>query len=611
MTPASPLPNDDAASLDLASLASRYAAGTLDPTRVATALLGRIAAADDDAIWISRVPDAAFLARAAALTALDPTARATLPLYGIPFAVKDNIDAEGFDTTAACPDFAFRAEKNATAVERLLAAGAMLVGKTNLDQFATGLVGVRSPYGVPKNAFDPAYVPGGSSSGSAIAVARGLVSFALGTDTAGSGRVPAGFNNIVGLKPTRGLISAAGLVPACQSLDCISVFALTVEDAMAVLAAAAGPDAADPFSRPAPPMPASPHRPWRCAIPLPAQQEFHGDAAQEAAYRAALASIEALGGELVEVDFAAMFEAASLLYDGPWLAERVAGVGDFIVTHKGAALPVIEQIIGRATDAKASDLFRASYRMEAIRQATRRLFETIDLMAVPTSPTIYRLDEVAADPIGTNSRLGRYTNFVNLLDLCGIAVPAGMRPDGLPAGVTLLAPAFREAMLAEIAAPLHRRTGLPMGATGIPVPAPTPVDYGTGALVPLLVVGGHLSGQPLNRQLTDLGARFGAVVETAPAYRLFALPGQPARPGMLRAAEGGSAIEAEIWLLTPEALGRFIGLVPAPLTLGTVELADGRTVTGFLCEQVATAGAEEITRFGGWRAWLGYRGSAS
>ena len=591
-------------SLDLASLAARYRDGTLDPTMVASAILRRIAAADDGAIWISRVADTVLLARAAELGALDADARARLPLYGIPFAVKDNIDADGLDTTAACPDFAYRPERNATAVERLLAAGAMLVGKTNLDQFATGLVGVRSPYGVPRNPFDPAFVPGGSSSGSAVAVARGLVSFALGTDTAGSGRVPAGFNNIVGLKPTRGLISATGVVPACRSLDCVSVFALTVEDALAVLMEMAAPDAADPFSRTAPAVPLSPRKPWRCAIPLPAQQEFHGDGAAEAIYRAALKRLEELGGELVEVDFAPMFEAAGLLYDGPWLAERVAAVGDFITAKPDAALPVVNAIIARAFDTRAADLFRASYRMEAIRRSVRTLFETIDVMAVPTSPTIYRLDEVAADPIGANSRLGRYTNFANLMDLCAIAIPAGFRPDGLPVGITLLAPAFREAMLAEIAAPLHRLADVPQGATGLPLQGPAPIAYGRDALVPLLVVGGHLSGLPLNRQLTDLGARLGAACRTAPTYRLFALPGEPARPGMLRVADGGTGIEGECWLLTPEALGRFIGLVPPPLGLGPVQLADGSTVTGFLCEQAGTIGAQDISRFGGWRAWI-------
>jgi len=595
-------------SLDLASLAAGYRNGTLDPTIVARTILRRIAAADDDAIWISRVADRALLARAAALAALDADARARLPLYGIPFAAKDNIDAAGFETTAACPGFAYRPERNATAVERLLAAGAMLVGKTNLDQFATGLVGVRSPYGVPRNPFDPAFIPGGSSSGSAVAVARGLVSFALGTDTAGSGRVPAGFNNIVGLKPTRGLIGTTGLVPACRSLDCISIFATTVEDALAVLSEIAAPDVADPFSRTAPPVPLSPRRPWRCAIPLPAQQEFHGDGAAEAIYHSALTRLEDLGAELVEVDFAPMFEAAGLLYDGPWLAERVASVGDFITANPEAALPVINAIVGRAVDARAADLFRASYRMEAIRKSVRALFETIDIMAVPTSPTIYRLDEVGADPIGTNSRLGRYTNFVNLMDLCGIAVPAGFRPDGLPVGITLLAPAFGEALLAEIAAPLHRLAGVPQGATGLPLPGPAPIAYGRAALVPLLVVGGHLSGLPLNRQLTDLGARLDATCRTAPSYRLFALPGEPTRPGLLRVADGGTGIAGEIWLLTPEALGRFIGLIPSPLGLGPVQLANGGSVTGFLCEQIGTIGAEDISRFGGWRAWIARAG---
>ncbi|MBF0332748.1 MAG: allophanate hydrolase [Alphaproteobacteria bacterium] len=589
----------NAQSLDLRSLSDGYASGRTTPTLIVEAVLARREAASDDNVWIAQVPAAALLARARQLEALPPAQRSAMPLWGVPFAVKDNIDVAGLPTTAGCPAFAHPASADATVVARLLAAGAILVGKTNLDQFATGLVGVRSPYGVARNPFDPAYIPGGSSSGSAVAVSAGLVSFALGTDTAGSGRVPAGFTNIVGLKPTKGLISTAGVVPACRSLDCVSIFALTVEDAMAALSVAAGPDQADPFSRRAPATATALRAPFRFGVPAAERMRFFGDAAAERLHGEALARLEALGGERVEIDFAPFARAADLLYSGPWVAERTAAVG----AHLESALPVTRSIIMGGATKTAVETFQALYALEECRAAAAAEWERIDVLALPTSGTIYKIADVLADPVQTNTNLGAYTNFVNLLDLCGIAVPAGFRPDGLPAGITLLAPAFREAAVAQLASRFHRATALPMGATGHPLPPPGPLDYGSRGLLRLLVVGGHLSGQPLNGQLSDVGARLVAAVRTAPVYRLYALPGHPPRPGMVRAAEGGVAIEGEIWELAPADFGRFVAAIPAPLGVGQVELDDGSLVTGFLCETLATADAQDISEFGGWRAW--------
>ena len=591
-------------SLDIAGLLARYHAGSLSPTLVARAVLERVAAAGDDKVWISRVPEAEVLARARALEALPVAERAALPLYGIPFAVKDNIDVAGMPTTAGCPAFAYAPERTATGVQRLLDAGAILIGKTNLDQFATGLVGVRSPYGVARNPFDSRYIPGGSSSGSAVAVSAGLVSFALGTDTAGSGRVPAGFTNIVGLKPTTGLISTAGVVPACRSLDCVSVFALTVEDSLDVLAVMAAPDPADPYSRAAPPSPPAPRAPFRFGVPRADQLKFFGNAEAERVYREALARLEGLGGVRVEIDFAPFAAAADLLYSGAWVAERTAAVGDFIAAHPQETLPVTRTIIQGGAALTAVEAFRAAYRLEELRAQAAPVWEAIDVLALPTSGTIYTIAEVEEDPIRTNSTLGVYTNFVNLLDLCGIAVPAGFQAGGLPAGITLLAPAFREATVGAVAAALHRAAGLPLGATGAPHPEARPAAYGGAGLVPVFVVGAHLSGLPLNGQLTDLGARLVGSSRTAPAYRFHALPGTPARPGLLRTTEGGASIAGEVWELTPEAFGRFVAAIPAPLGIGPVELADGRRVSGFLCEAAAVAGTPDISAHGGWRAYL-------
>ncbi|KIL97145.1 Allophanate hydrolase [Paramagnetospirillum magnetotacticum MS-1] len=595
-------------SLDFASLAAGYASGSFTPSQVVAQVLARIKAAGDDKVWIAKSDEASLLRRAVELEAVPEARRAELPLYGIPFAVKDNIDVGGMPTTAGCPDYAYTAEADAETVRRLLTAGAILVGKTNMDQFATGLVGVRSPYGVARNPFNADYIPGGSSSGSAVAVSAGLVSFSLGTDTAGSGRVPAGFNNIVGLKPTKGLVSARGVVPACRSLDCVSVFTLTVEDSMSVLEVLAGYDPGDAFSRHAPVMPPAPARGRRMGVPASGQLRFFGDDAAQQSYVQAVGRARDLGWQVVEIDFAPFAEVADLLYSGPWVAERTAAVGDFIAAHPSAALDVTRGIIMGGVQKSAVDAFRATYRLEELRAKAAAQWTLMDLMLLPTSGTIYTIDQVMADPVATNTNLGAYTNFVNLLDLCAIAIPSAMRPDGLPCGVTLMAPAFAEAMAADAASALHRQSGLPMGSTRLPPPA-RPMEYGRGGLARMLVVGGHLSGQPLNGQLTGLGGRLVESCRTAPVYGFYALPGTPRRPGLVRLADGaGASIEGEIWEMTPDAFGRFVATIPAPLGIGQVDLDDGRTVSGFLCEACAVQGAREISAFGGWRAFIASEG---
>jgi allophanate hydrolase len=454
--------------LDFTSLRRAYAEGKASPVAVAGEIARRIAARGDDAVWISRVADDALLMAAAALERrATAQGMAAMPLYGLPFAVKDNIDVAGLATTAACPGFAYRPTRSAPVVERLVEAGALLVGKTNLDQFATGLVGVRSPYGVPRNPFDPAFIPGGSSSGSAVAVAAGLVAFALGTDTAGSGRVPASFGNIVGLKPTRGLVSTRGVVPACRSLDCVSIFALTVPDAAAVLEVIRGADPEDDQSR-APPvgfaclgtMPLS----FRFGVPLPAQREFFGNSDAAQLFETAIARLEALGGAAVTVDLDPFLDAGSLLYQGAWLAERMTAVDAAIGGRRELLHPVTRDIIAGGEAFSAADIARDRARLAELRQETEPVWQRIDLMLLPTSGTIYRIAEIAAEPFALNARLGHYTNFTNLLDLSAIAVPNGFQSNGLPAGVTLLAPAFHDPLIAAVAAAFQAQTGLRPGA---------------------------------------------------------------------------------------------------------------------------------------------------
>ena len=589
----------------VAEILHAYRVGTATPEDIVARSFARSRVHGDPAIFIALREEAEVLAEAKQIVATGGT---ELPLYGIPVAVKDNIDVKGLPTTAACPAYGYRPARDATAVARLRAAGALILGKTNLDQFATGLVGVRTPYGIPRNLFDAKLIPGGSSSGSALAVGAGIAPLALGTDTAGSGRVPAAFSNIVGLKPSRGLVSNAGVVPACRTLDCVSVFALTVDDAMATLAAIAGPDAADPFSRPrrldAPgPMPAG----VRLGVPPPGGRLFFGDCASETAYGAAIARFAGLGAEIVEIDIEPFYAAARLLYEGPWVAERYLTVRALIASAPESLHPVTRQVILAGAHGTAADTFAALYQLEELRRVSDHTFRSIDALLLPTTPTIYSVEEVLADPIGLNSRLGTYTNFVNLLDLCGLAVPAGMRPDGTPFGVTLLAPAGGDAALASIGREFHRATGLPLGALNAPQPAPAWQSPAPAqGEIPIAVVGAHLSGMPLNGELRAAGGRLLARAKTAPHYRLYALAGtRPPKPGLLRVKSGaGAAIELEVWALSESAFGRFVAAVPPPLSIGTLELDDGSNVKGFLVEAEAVSGARDISGFGGWRAFV-------
>ena len=588
------------------SLHAAYAAG-LDPCDSLADLYRRIAAVDDPGIFLHLVPEADARAALADLGPFDPVSK---PLWGIPFAVKDNIDVAGLPTTAACPGFAYTPGESAVAVARLVAAGAILIGKTNLDQFATGLVGMRTPYPAPRNAIDPDYVPGGSSSGSAVAVAQALVSFALGTDTAGSGRVPAGLNNIVGLKPSLGSVSGRGMVPACRTLDTLSVFAGTVADADAAYRVIAGYDPEDPWSRPAPvpPVPSA-LPPGLClGVPDGGSRRFGGDGLSEAAFDAALADVARVSpGRPVPVDLGAAFAVARLLYTGPWVAERYEAMRGVIEDAPDSLLPVTRRIVSAATAFSAADAFAGRYRLAELTRTANRIWEDADVIVVPTYPRPIRTAEIEADPIGPNTELGTYTNFVNLLDWCALAVPGRRRSDGFPSGVTLLAPRGRDGLLAALGMRLHATAGLSIGAGDTPVPAaPEGEASVAGDAIELVVVGAHLSGLPLNRELTDRGGRFVRAVPTAPDYRLYALPGAPPRrPGLMRVAAGtGTAIETEVWALPPEAFARFVAAIPAPLGIGTTQLADGTTPKGFIVEAEGIAGAVDVSAFGGWRRYV-------
>ncbi|ESY91453.1 MULTISPECIES: allophanate hydrolase [unclassified Mesorhizobium] len=589
---------------DFGNLHAAYAA-SLPASAMVETVFERIAAAADPGIFIHLADKAELLAQAEALGPFDPAAK---PLWGIPFAVKDNIDVAGMPTTAACAEYAYTPQKDATVVARLKAAGALVIGKTNLDQFATGLVGVRSPYPIPKNAIDPKLVPGGSSSGSAVATARGIVSFALGTDTAGSGRIPAGLNSIIGLKPTVGALSAAGVVPACRTLDCISVFALTVDDAYAVFKVAAAKDEADAYSRTiAAPPPAA--RPPVLTVGVPAESdlEFFGDDAMQAGFAAALSMLKELGCKLVEIPFGDFYATANLLYEGAWVAERYAAIRGFMDTDEAAMHPVTRQIIAGARRLSASDAFNGLYALQALKARLAPVIASVDLFCVPTAPTHYSVDAVLADPIVTNSRLGTYTNFVNLLDMCGIAVPTGTRGDSLPMSVTLLSAAGKDALTAALARDLHVASGLTLGATGWQQPNAQPKAGPTeDGTIELVVVGAHLSGMPLNGQLKLAGASFSRATMTSPVYRLYELADQiPPKPGLLRVGSGGAAIEVEVWRLSADAFGRFVAATPPPLGIGTIELADGTTAKGFLAETAGLSAAKDISAYGGWRRFVG------
>jgi allophanate hydrolase len=549
-------------------------------------------------IWIHLCPDAdwSLQLRLLAERLAQGNERAALiqryPLLGVPFAVKDNIDIAGQPTTAACPSFRHEAAASASVVQKLLDAGALWLGKTNLDQFATGLVGTRSPYGRPASLADATRISGGSSSGSAAAVARGIVPFALGTDTAGSGRVPAAFNGLVGLKPSVGRVSTAGVLPACRTLDCVSIFAHRADDAAHVLAVIEGQDAADPYSHFAPGPAALPER---LRLGVPREPGFFGDAGYAEAWQAAVSRAQQAGHTLVSLDFGLLHEVAALLYEGPWVAERHAVVRQLLAEQPDALDDTVRRVIERAATFSATDAFSGQYKLRELSARAADLWQQIDLLLVPSAPGHPRFSEVDADPLGVNAALGRYTNFVNLLGWCALALPAGQAAGGLPFGITLIGRGGLDAALAQVG-----QRWLGEGTTPRALRRPL-----AEASMPIAVVGAHLSGLPLNGQLRERGAALVEATTTAPRYRLYALPGTtPPKPGLLRVAEGGAAIAVEVWSVPQSAVGSFLALIPPPLGLGSIELLDGRLAHGFLCEPHVLNGARDITSFGGWRAYL-------
>lgn len=582
--------------LSATAVAAAVNAGQTTALAVMEETLARLAAYDahQPQVWISRFTPEALRAAAEAVDAR-VAAGERLPLAGVAFAAKDNIDVAGLDTTAACPAFGYRPQRSATVIERLEAAGAICVGKTNLDQFATGLVGTRSPYGIPRNAYNRAYVSGGSSSGSAIAVAAGLVAFALGTDTAGSGRVPAAFNHLVGLKPSKGRWSTRGLVPACRTIDCITVFTDRIEDAAAVDAVLAGFDPEDPYSRAAADVPLAGRR---IGVPRRDQRQFFGDVAAEHLYVRALATLE-WQGALVEIDIAPLLEAARLLYGGPWVAERTAAILPLLERDPEAIHPVVREIVGAGLAMNAVEVWQGHYRLAELARVAEAMWQEVDVLAFPTTGTTYRVAELEAAPVALNSNLGLYTNFVNLLDMAALAVPAGARDNRTGFGITFIGPAHSDRALAGLAQDYLSAADLP---------PPPPLDLGDRMeTVKLAVVGAHLEGMPLHWQLTSRSARFIGAFETAPTYRLYAMADSvPPKPALVH-AEDGAAIKLEVYELGLAEFGSFVAEVPPPLAIGTVTLADGSSVKGFVAEPRALTGAEDITRLGGWRAYVASR----
>jgi allophanate hydrolase len=603
-------------SLAFESLREAYRSGSATAHRVVDEVLARIERDRERIrhVWL-HLASADDLHAAVDRAAARRDAGHAAPLFGFPFAVKDNIDVGGVPTTVACPELMYVPDSSAPVVQRLVDAGAIFVGKVNLDQLATGLVGARSPFGTPTNPFDATMIPGGSSSGSGVAVAVGQVAFALGTDTAGSGRVPAAFNNVVGLKPTRGALSIRGVVPACRTYDCVSVFALTVEDACDVADVAKRWDALDPFSRgDAQSIPFHPDRSrgkWRIGVPPRQQLVFFDDEQARAAFDAAVERLRAMGCTITEVDLEPFRTAGEMLYGGACVAERLVTGGDLVDKKPEALVPVIRAILSDAKHITARQVFEANYKLYSLRQSVEDTWRTIDALFVPTTPTIYKVEEVLANPRALNSNLGVYTTFANLMDLAALAVPSGMRPDGLPTGVTFLGPRGSDSTLAAVGSAYHQAVGGTLGATGHPLPAPEPPPASTtapppsAARHPVVVVGAHLSGLPLNHQLIGLGGALIRAAKTAPRYKLYALPGTvPPKPGLLRVRDGGTALEVEVWSLETRSFGAFVAAIPPPLGIGSIELDDGTYAQGFLCEADGVADATDISQHGGWRAYL-------
>jgi allophanate hydrolase len=586
----------DLKKMNISEIKARYAA-SLRPGELVAELLEKIRSWDDPALFIHLPELEELLARAGEVEGMPKD----LPLWGIPFVVKDNIDVAGWPTTAACPAFSYVPEEDAEVVRRLRAAGAIPLGKVTLDQFATGLVGTRSPYGVPRNAIDAEFLPGGSSSGSASSVAAGLCCFSLGTDTAGSGRVPAAFQGLVGWKPTKGLVSTRGVVPACRSLDCVSVFATTAEDAATIAAVVAGFDEADAFSRE---IEATGRVGASFRFGVPRELDFAGDPDTPGLFAAAVERLKAIGGVPVEIDLMPFVEVAKLLYEGPWVAERWAALGGFVEEHPGEVFPVTRKILEGSKGWDAAATFRAQYRLQDLAREAGKVWREIEVMLLPTTPRIYTVAEVMDEPYQTNATLGRYTNFMNLLDLAAVAMPAGEARGGRARwGVTLAAPAGWDGVLLELAGRFGgENAGLP---TSLKLRSPGKTS---APGIPVVVCGAHLEGLPLHWQLADRGAVLRSRTRTAAVYRMFVIPAAgslPPRPALIRDEGKGGAIEVEVWELSPAAFGDFVSKIPGPLGIGKVLLENGEELPGFIAEPRAADGAEEITAFGGWKAWLG------
>jgi allophanate hydrolase len=586
----------------ISDLLAGYHAQRFSPTEVIESALQRADESPERHVWISRLSHNQVMEY---VRAIEQRPLRELPLYGIPFVVKDNIDLAGVPTTAACRAFSYVPSQSAAVVQRMLDAGAIPLGKTNLDQFATGLVGTRSPYGECRNSFNEDYISGGSSSGSAVAVATGLASFGLGTDTAGSGRVPAAFNNIVGLKPSCGRISTRGVVPACRSLDCVSIFALTSEDALRVLSIAEGYDEQDPYSRR---LGDQPLGTLRVGIPRRSQLQFFGDHEYGRLYEEALARIpSSIGAILSELDFEPFLAAGRLLYNGPWVAERYAAIDSFMQSHADAVHPVTREIIEGGRLPTAVELFKAQYELQSLRRAVEQLWNQVDVILTPTAGTIYGRANLRKDPIRLNATLGYYTNYMNLLDMTGVAIPAGFRPDGLPFGVTLAGPAGTERALLKHADKIHRALVVKLGALDVSQPLASPLGaVEASGYIEMAVCGAHMRGLALNHQLVQIGGLFVRSSRTAPHYKLYALPGQtPQRPALVRINGTGASIDLEVWAVPAADFGSFVAGIPEPLGIGRIELEDGIKVSGFLCESWATEHALDITAFGGWHGYLG------
>ena len=588
--------------LTIENLKNAYKNG-LSPEEVINEIFNRIKIINDPNIFINLSNLDSLHAEAKNLGYFNPN----MPLWGIPFAVKDNIDVNKIVTTAGCHEFSYIPKDDAFTVNLLKKSGALMIGKTNLDQFATGLVGVRSPYGAPLNAVDQLIVPGGSSSGSAVSVGHGIVSFSLGTDTAGSGRVPAALNNIVGLKPSLGSLSSSGVVPACRTIDTVSVFAMTVEDAYNVFTILNEYDEKDSYSKSFKKLPLSlPQHPIKIGIPDKSSIRFFNDNFQSESFDRNINKLKLNDFEITPINFEPFYEIAQLLYEGSWVAERYTVIEDLLKKNSKAIHNVTRQIIKKAENFSAADTFEDYYKLSELKRKVKPILSSVDMLCVPSIPTFYSVNDLINDPFTPNSNLGTYTNFVNLLDMCGITVPTDPRIDGRPGSITFLAMSGEDNLVASTAILFEKNCKRYLGGTKFELENPNDLKEYHNSSIDIAVCGAHMEGLTLNWQLRDLGAHFVKKSKTSSHYKLFALTNlNPIRPGLLRSfSQDGNTINLEIWRIPKKNFGKFIEYVQAPLSIGSVELEDGKWIKGFLCENSGTINAKNISNIGDWREYI-------